>query len=107
MVVRALERIVATALLASLALPLSAESIEVPPRRVEINKFSCGEFSAVGMGEERDRVLIYMNGYHDGTRKTTVWEADKVGKRIDEVVRICKENPKLTVLDAFKRAWKP
>src|SRR5262245_58931887 len=107
MVVRALERIAATALLASLALPLSAASVEVPPRRVDLNKFSCEEFSAAGLGEERDRVLIYMNGYVDGTRKTTVWEAEKVGKRIDEVLRICKENPKLNLLDAFKRAWKP
>jgi hypothetical protein len=105
--VRSLKRMVTFAWLASLALPLSAQSIEIPPRKVEINKFTCGEFSALATGEERDRVLIYMNGYLDGTRRTTTWDAALVGKRIEEVVRTCHENPKLTLINAFKRAWKP
>jgi hypothetical protein len=29
-----------------------------------------------------------------------------VGKRIEEVVRLCREDPKLTLLNAFKRAWR-
>jgi len=109
MAVGALERIMAAAgLLASCALPPSAaaQTPTVPPRKVEINRLTCEEFSAVGRGEDRDRILIYMNGYVDGTRKITTWDASEVGKRIDEVMRICKESPKLTLLDAFKRAWK-
>ena len=47
-----------------------------------------------------------MNGYVDGSHKATHWDAEQVGKRIDEVVRICKDNPKLSLLDAFRRAWK-
>lgn len=97
---------VTCAVLAALALPPSGDAIEIPPRKVEINKFTCGEFSALATGEERDRLLIYMNGYLDGTRKTAVWDADPVGKRIDEVVRLCREDPKLTVINAFKRAWR-
>ena len=93
--------------LAGLALPLSAHAIEIPPRKVEINTFTCEQFSALATGEERDRVLIYMNGYLDGTRRTATWDAALVGKRVDEVLRLCQENPKLTVINAFKRAWKP
>ena len=78
MVVPSLKRMAAIALLASLVLPSSAQSIEIPPRKVEINKFTCGEFLALASGEERDRVLIYMNGYLDGTRKTAVWDAAPV-----------------------------
>ena len=106
--VRALERIAATALLASCALPMSTEAqgLKVPARKVEINKLTCEEFSAVGGGEERDRILIYMNGYLDGTRKAAHWDAEEIAPRIEQVVRICKDNPKLSLLDAFRRAWK-
>jgi hypothetical protein len=103
--VRSLKQMATFAWLASLALPLSAQSAEIPPRKVEINKFTCAEFSALESGEGRDRVLIYMNGYLDGTRQAKHWEADQAAKRIDEVVRTCKADPKLSLLAAFKRAW--
>jgi hypothetical protein len=103
--VSSLKWLAPVALLAGLALPPSAQSIEIPPRKVEINKFTCADFSALTTGEERDRVLIYMNGYLDGTRKTTVWDAAPVAARIDEVVRLCQQDPKLILLNAFKRAW--
>jgi len=108
MVVRALERIAVAALLGSLALPLpvEAQGVTVPPRKVDINKLTCEEFSSVGRGEERDRILIYMNGYLDGTRKATHWDAEQVAPRIEQVGRICRDNPKLSLLDAFRRAWK-
>ena len=106
--VRAREPIAAIALLASGALPLAAEGqgMTIPPRRVEIATYTCGQFSETAMGEGRDRILIYMNGYVDGSHKVTHWDADQVAKRIDEVLRICKDNPKLSLLDAFRRAWK-
>ena len=94
------------ALLAGLVLPPAAQSIEIPPRKFEINKFTCGDFSALATGEERDRVLIYMNGYLDGTSKTAVWDAGSAAQRVDEVVRLCQQDPKLTLLNAFKRAWR-
>jgi hypothetical protein len=106
MIVRSLKRVATVALLTGLALPPSAESLEIPPRKVEIEKFTCGQFSSLETGQERDRVLIYMNGYLDGTRRVTVWDAAPVGKRIDEVVRLCQEDPKLTLMNAFKRAWR-
>ena len=104
--VSSLTWIATAALLAGLALPPAAQSIEIPPRKVEINKFTCGDFSALATGEGRDRVLIYMNGYLDGTRKTAVWDAASAAARIDEVVRLCQQDPKLTLLNAFKRAWR-
>ena len=46
-----------------------------------------------------------MNGYLDGAHQATTWDAEVIGKRIDEVVRLCKSNPKSGLLDVFKRAW--
>ncbi len=99
------ERIAGAALLASAALVLSAEAGLAPLGKVEIKKFTCGEFAGIERAEERDWILIYMNGYLDGTQRTTTWDPEVVGKRIDEVIRICKANPKATLFDAFKRAW--
>jgi HdeA/HdeB family len=101
-----LERIAAAALLASTALPLSAQAqLEIPFRKVEIHKLTCDEVAAVARPEEREKILVYMNGYLDGTVKATTWDAELVGKRIDEAIRVCTANPKSTLLDAFKRAW--
>ncbi len=104
--VGALKRIVAAALLASTVPLLSAEADQlILLRKLEVDKLTCDEWAAVAHREQRERVLIYMNGYLDGTRKATIWDAEVVGKRIDEVMRICAANPKSTLLDAFSRAW--
>ncbi len=93
-------------ILAGFALLLTVAGVEAQPiRRFEINKITCEEFTALTSGDERDRALIYMNGYLDGVQKATIWDADVVGKRIDEVVRLCRANPKSGLLEAFKRAW--
>lgn len=101
-----LKRIAAAALLASTAPLLSAEADQaLPLRRFEINKLTCEEVVAMPHRLLREGILVYMNGYLDGTRKATTWDAEVVGKRIDEVVRICAANPKSTLLDAFNRSW--
>jgi HdeA/HdeB family len=102
-----LERIAAAALLASTALLLSAEADQKIPwrQKFEINELTCGEFTAVAQRDVQERVLSYMNGYLDGTRKATTWDAELVGKRIDEVMRVCTANPKSTLLEVFERAW--
>lgn len=100
-----LERIAVAALLVSTALLLSAEADQgVPLRKIEITKLTCEEHSAVPR-MWRESLLVYMNGYLDGTQKATIWDAELVGKRVDEAMRICAANPKSTLLDAFKRAW--
>jgi hypothetical protein len=92
--------------LAGAPLVLTAAGVEAQPvQKFEINKITCAEFTALTSSEERDRALIYMNGYLDGTKKATVWDAEVIGKRIDEVVRLCKASPTSGLLDAFRRAW--
>ena len=98
-------RIAAAALVTSGALLSPAGATDIPPTKVQVSTFTCDQFDKLSSGEERDRILIYMNGYVDGTRRATSWDAAVVGKRVDEVVRICKENPKLTLLAVFKRVW--
>jgi HdeA/HdeB family len=106
MAVGRLELLAAAALLASCALLLSAEgAAESPLLKLEIEKFTCDEFAAVERPEQRERLLVYMNGYLDGMRKATIWDAELVGKRIDEALRLCTANPKSTLLSAFERAW--
>jgi hypothetical protein len=101
-----LKGIAAVALLVSNAPLLSAEADQaLPLRRFEINKLTCEEFVAVSHQLLREGILVYMNGYLDGTQKATTWDAEVVGKRIDEVMRICAANPKSTLLDAFNRSW--
>lgn len=100
-----LKRIAAAALLAGTAPLLSAEADQrVPLRKFEITRLTCEEFVAAPQ-QLREGILVYMNGYLDGTRKATIWDAEVVGKRIDEVMRICAANPKSTLLDAFNRSW--
>lgn len=106
MAVGRLEVLAAAALLSICALLLSAAgAAELPLRKLEIGKVTCDELAAVERPEQRERLLVYMNGYLDGMRKTTVWDAEVVGKRIDEVLRLCTANPKSTLLSAFERAW--
>ena len=102
-----LTRIAAAVLLASTA-PLVAAAVaqEAPLRKLEINTFTCGDLTAVGHGTVREAILVYMNGYVDGARKATTWDAELAGKRIDEAMRLCAANPKLPLLDAFNRAWR-
>lgn len=100
-----LESIAAVALLAGIALPLSTVGAETPQHKFEINTLTCEKFAAVERPEVRERLLVYMNGYFDGMRKATTWEADVVGKRIDEVLRVCAANPNSTLFSVFQRAW--
>jgi HdeA/HdeB family len=101
------ERIAAAALLGStVLLPPAAETDQhISWKKIEINKLTCEEFAAVAHREQRERILVYMNGYLDGTRKVTTWDAELVGQRIDEILRMCAANPKVPLLDAFERAW--
>lgn len=92
-------------LVGGLVLP-AAGGAQITPQRVEVAKFTCGEFLALS-GEQRDRVLIYFNGYLDGKSGTKVWADEVVGPRIDRVVAYCKATPTLSLLEAFRRAWKP
>jgi hypothetical protein len=98
--------IVAAVALASLAPPVSADAdTTMPLRRLDLNTFTCQELAAVQPRILREAILVYMNGYFDGTRKATIWDAELVGRRIDEVMRLCAATPKSTLLEAFTRVW--
>jgi len=75
-------------------------------QRVDLAAFTCGDALALS-GEQRDRILIYFNGYLDGKAGSTVWVAQVVGARIDRALAQCKTTPPLPLLDAFARAWNP
>ena len=92
------------ALAGGLLLPASGGA-QVFPHQVEVTKFTCAEFLALG-GERRDRLLIYFNGYLDGQSGTKVWADEVVGARVDRAVGYCKATPTLPLLEAFRRAWK-
>jgi HdeA/HdeB family len=98
--------IVMAALLAAFAPLLSAEAdLDLPLRKFQITKLTCEEVATMTHRLWRESLLVYMNGYVDGTRKAGTWDAEVVSKRIDEALRICADNPKLPILDAFNRAW--
>ena len=79
---------------------------QVAPIRIDVTTFTCGDALALS-GEQRDRLLIYFNGYLDGRAGTTVWVEEVVGARIDRALAHCKTTPALPLLDAFARAWNP
>jgi hypothetical protein len=79
---------------------------QVIPRRIDITVFTCGDVLALN-GEQRDRALIYFNGYLDGKAGATVWVEQIAGARIDRALAQCKTTPALPLLDAFVRAWNP
>lgn len=79
---------------------------QIFPNRVELAKYTCRQFLALD-GDERFRVLIYLNGYLDGKSGAKVWDDKVIAARIDRAVDYCKATPTLPVLEAFGRAWKP
>jgi HdeA/HdeB family protein len=80
--------------------------VHVIPRRIDITAFTCGEVLALN-GEQRDRALIYFNGYLDGKAGAAVWVEEIAGARIERALAQCKMTPALPLLDAFARAWNP
>jgi len=91
---------------AALVLTTTVAEGQLGRTKADIDDFTCRELLAL-RDEERDRALVYFNGYLDGTYKSTTWDAEVVGKRIDRVIGICKGTPTRTVLDAFRSVWAP
>jgi len=51
------------------------------------------------------RLLIYLNGYLDGTRRASTWDERLVGERIDRAIAECKLKPEAPLLRIFGDAW--
>ena len=78
--------------------------VSLTPRVVRIDRVTCQELLSLP-GEQRDRLLIYLNGYQDGKRQATIWDERLTGERIDRVVAQCKAEPQTSVLRAFSAQW--
>jgi len=82
----------------------ASAQITLFPRTIRLDAMTCQELLALP-GEHRDRVLIYLNGYLDGTRRASTWDERASGERIDRVVAECKSRPETSVFRAFTDAW--
>ena len=80
-----------------------AAQTSLVPRTLQIDRLTCAELLALP-GETRDRVLIYFDGYMDGTRRKTTWDERVEGEMVERAVGHCKADPSDTVLSAFTRA---
>jgi len=78
--------------------------MSLTPRVIRIDRVTCQEVLSLP-GEQRDRLLIYLNGYQDGKQQATIWDERLTGERIDRVVAQCKADPKTSVLRAFSAQW--
>lgn len=98
--------IVGAVLIAScVTIPASAGAqVSVIPRTFRVDAFTCREFLSLP-GERRDNVLIYYNGYLDGTRRAPVWDERVAGERIERVVAACASRPEVPLLRVFNDAW--
>jgi hypothetical protein len=84
--------------------PDAARAQGLAPRLIDAGKVTCAELHALPQ-ETRDRFLIYLDGYINGTRNNTIWDERVEGERIERAMADCKANPGTAVLDAFRRAW--
>ena len=91
------------ALAALAAGPAAGQQIIVEPRVFHIDKITCGEIHALP-GDQRDRVLIFLDGYVSGMRRMTTWDERAQGQLIERAMQDCKANPGDSVLSAFTRA---
>jgi len=82
----------------------ASAQISLTPRTIRLDAMTCQELLAFP-GEQRDRVLTYLNGYLDGTRRASTWDERVSGERIDRGIAACKSRPETTVLRAFTDAW--
>jgi hypothetical protein len=77
--------------------------ISLVPRTVHIDTFTCAELLALP-SEGKDRILIYFDGYMNGTQRKTTWDERVEGEVVERAVEDCKADPSATVLSAFTRA---
>jgi hypothetical protein len=82
----------------------ASAQMSLMPRTFRVDELACGELLSLS-GEQRDRVLIYFNGYLDGRNKGTIWDERLTGRRIDEALARCQASPASTVLHVFGEVW--
>ena len=83
--------------------PASAQ-MSLIPQMINLEAVTCRDVLVLP-GERRDRLLIYLNGYFDSTRRTSTWDERASGERIDRALEACKSRPEAPMLRVFADAW--
>lgn len=78
--------------------------LSVNPRTIQLDTLTCQDTLSLSR-EQRDRLLIYLNGYFDGTKGAKTWDEDVVGERIERAVAECESRPETPLLRVFADAW--
>jgi len=97
-------RVLLFGLVTVLAAEWACAQMSLTPRVVQVDLLTCQQLLSLS-AEQRDRVLIYLNGYLDGERHATIWDERLAGERIDRALADCKSKPEKFVLRAFTEAW--
>jgi HdeA/HdeB family len=63
----------------------ASAQISLTPRILRLDALTCQELLALS-GEQRDHLLMYLNGYFDGGRGALTWDERQAGERIDRVL---------------------
>jgi len=78
--------------------------VSLTPRNIRLDALTCQDLLSLS-GDQRDRLLIYLNGYFDGGRGALTWDERQAADRIDRVFAACKSTPATSVLRVFADVW--
>ncbi len=78
--------------------------VNLAPRTIRLDTLTCKEALSFP-AEQRDGLLIYLNGYLDGRHQASTWDERLTGERIERALDTCKSKPETPVLRAFADAW--
>jgi hypothetical protein len=78
--------------------------VALTPRMVRLDALTCGEFISLP-SNQHERLLVYLNGYFDGTRRALTWDERLAAERIDRAIAECKLRPEAPLLRVFGDAW--
>jgi hypothetical protein len=71
---------------------------------IQLDALKCKDLVSLSR-EEKDRLLVYLNGYFDGIHQISTWDERLTGERIDRALATCQAQPEMLVLGAFRSAW--
>ena len=80
--------------------PAPGLQMAIEPRVVQLDKVTCGEVFAL-TNEQRNRLLLYLDGYVGGMRRITTWDERVQGELIERALAHCKTSPGDSVLATF------
>ena len=78
--------------------------VTLTPRVIRLDALTCGELVSLP-SDQHERLLVYLNGYFDGTRKASTWDERVAAERIDRAIAECKLKPGAPLLRTFADVW--